>query len=121
MSSQKPAAAKSFSVRESNPPVPHDSLNKAKVEVAPVEILEELNHDEERDRHWLELRVEQAFYQAGKALCELRERRLYRSTHKTFEVYCRERFGFTHRHVNYLIAGSQVVENLQVGTMNLSH
>ncbi len=39
MSSQEPAAAKSFSVRESNPPVPYDSSNEAKVEVAPVEVL----------------------------------------------------------------------------------
>jgi hypothetical protein len=60
--------------------------------------------------------VERAFYEAGKALRELRDRRLYRSTHPTFEGYCRDRFGFTHRHVNYLIAGSQVVENLQTGT-----
>ncbi len=99
MSSQEPAAA------------------EAKLEVAPVEVLEEITYDEERERHRLELRVERAFYEAGKALAELRDRRLYRSTHRTFEAYCRDRFRFTHRHVNYLVAGSQVVENLQTGTM----
>jgi hypothetical protein len=56
--------------------------------------------------------VERAFVEAGKALMELRDRRLYRSTHKTFEEYCKDRFGFTHRHVNYLISGAVVVENL---------
>jgi hypothetical protein len=81
-----------------------------------VERIGELSYEEERDRLHLERKVERAFYEAGKALRELRDRRLYRSTHPTFEGYCRDRFGFTHRHVNYLIAGSQVVENLQTGT-----
>jgi hypothetical protein len=102
-------------VREPDPE-PYDESSLTKAEAAQVEVLEELDEDEERDRHRLELRVERAFYEAGKALAELRERRLYRSTHKTFETYCQDRFGFTRRHVNYLIAGSQVVENLQMGT-----
>ena len=76
----------------------------------------ELSYEEERDRLHLERKVERAFYEAGRALRELRDRRLYRSTHKTFENYCRDRFGFTHRRINYLIAGSRVVENLQMGT-----
>ncbi|MBD2309728.1 hypothetical protein H6G17_30380 [Chroococcidiopsis sp. FACHB-1243] len=82
------------------------------METTQVKILEELTHDEERNRAQLELRVEQAFYQAGKALAELRERRLYRSTHKTFEAYCRDRFGFTRQAANYLIAGADIFENL---------
>ena len=83
---------------------------------AAVELLEELTESEADDRHQLELKVERAFFIAGQALAELRERKLYRSTHRSFEQYCRERFSFTHRHVNYLIAGSQVVYNLQTGT-----
>ncbi|MCC5670903.1 hypothetical protein LC653_45950 [Nostoc sp. CHAB 5784] len=47
---------------------------------------------------------------------ELRERQLYRSTHSTFEEYCKDRFGYTHRRVNYLIAGSVVFENIATGT-----
>ena len=81
-----------------------------------VEVLEELSEDEERERHRLELRVERAFYEAGVALRRLRDTRLYRSTHRTFEKYCRDRFGFTYRHGNQLIAGSLVIENLQMGT-----
>jgi hypothetical protein len=72
-----------------------------KVEVAQVEVFEDLTYDEERARHRLELRVERAFYEAGKALAELRDRRLYRSTHKTFETYCRDRFRFTRHSANY--------------------
>jgi hypothetical protein len=43
--------------------------------------------------------VERAFFEAGKALAQLRDglgdRRLYRSTHKTFEEYCRDGFGYS--------------------------
>ncbi|WP_422394244.1 hypothetical protein [Nostoc flagelliforme] len=35
--------------------------------------------------------MEQVFFEAGKALMELRYRKLYHSTHKTFEEYCRVR------------------------------
>lgn len=73
---------------------------------------DELTDEEERDRLHLERKVERAFYEAGKALYELRKRRLYRSTHKTFEDYCQERFGYSRRKMDYLIAGSQVYKNL---------
>ncbi len=105
MSNNEPVATESSSTVDSSTSIP--------VEAAQVEVLEELTYDEQRDRHRLELGVEQAFYQAGKALSELRERRLYCSTHKTFEAYCQDRFGFTRRHSDYLIAGAVVVENLQ--------
>ncbi len=78
--------------------------------------IEELTEDEEQERHRLELKVERAFVEAGIALSKLRDQRLYRSTHQTFEQYCQERFGFTRRHVDYLVLGSQVVENLQMRT-----
>ena len=87
----------------------------ATITVSAAEV-EELSETEERDRLHLERRVERAFFEAGKALAELRDRRLYRSTHKTFEEYCRSRFGYTHRHVNYLIAASNVVDNIIMGT-----
>lgn len=77
-----------------------------------VEVIEELTHEEADLRHRLELKVERAFYEAGKALTELRDRRLYRSTHKTFEQYCRERFGFQRAHSYRLIDAAGVVENL---------
>jgi hypothetical protein len=73
---------------------------------------EELTPEEEQDLLHLERKVERAFYEAGKALAQIRDRRLYRSTHKTFEDYCQERFGYTRRGANYLIAGANVIENL---------
>ena len=43
---------------------------------------------------------------------ELRDRRLYRSTHKTFEEYCLDRFGMKRAHSYRLIDAALVVENL---------
>ncbi|MBD2459226.1 hypothetical protein H6G80_34970 [Nostoc sp. FACHB-87] len=87
----------------------------ATITVTAIEI-PELTDDELRDRLHLERKVERAFFEAGKALAELRDRRLYRSTHRTFEEYCKDRFSYTHRHVNYLIAASLVVDNIKMGT-----
>jgi hypothetical protein len=77
-----------------------------------MEAMESLSAEESSDRLRLERKVERAFYEAGVALRELRERRLYRSTHKTFEEYCRERFGFQRRHCYQLIEAAVVVDNL---------
>jgi len=91
-----------------------EPVQKAETATVVPEVVEELSEEEVEARHRLELKVERAFEEAGNALKALRDRRLYRSTHHTFEDYCQSRFGFTHRHVNYLIAGSQVFENLEV-------
>lgn len=83
-------------------------------DVGSVEVVEfeELSEDEQQDRLVLERKVERAFYEAGKALMELRDRRLYRSSHKTFEEYCRDRFGYSRRQPYYLIEASVVIDNL---------
>lgn len=77
-----------------------------------VEVEEALSPDEERERHRLEQKVERAFYEAGAALRQLRDLRLYRSTHKTFEEYSQERFGYSRRHPYRLIDAASVVDNL---------
>lgn len=79
---------------------------------ASVEVVEELSPDEAADRQRLELKVERAFYEAGSGLRELRDRRLYRSTHKTFEQYCQDRFGYNRISAHYKITASEVFENL---------
>ena len=81
-----------------------------------VEVVEELTKDEQRERHHLERRVERAAFEGAEALRDLRDRRLFRSSHQTFELYCQDRFGFTRRRINYLISGSQVYDNLKMGT-----
>lgn len=73
---------------------------------------EELTEEEERSRLHLERQVERAFYEAGKALRQLRERRLYRSSHKTFDEYCLDRFGYTRMSAAYKIAAVTVIDNL---------
>jgi hypothetical protein len=88
-------------LRESSPPI-----------VPEVVEFEDLTEEEERDRLFWERKVERAFYEAGKALKELRDRRLYRSTHRTFEEYCWDRFGFRRRHPYRLIDAATVFEHL---------
>jgi hypothetical protein len=81
-------------------------------ELSRIEVLEELSFDEAQERQRLERKVERAFYEAGSALRELRDQRLYRSTHKTFEAYCQDRFQFQRTHSYQLIDAAGVVDNL---------
>ncbi len=74
---------------------------------------DELSYDELREREQLERLVERAFYEAGRALKQLRDRRLYRNTHDTFENYCRERFSYNRSRSYQLIDAATVVDNLQ--------
>jgi hypothetical protein len=53
------------------------------------------------------------FVEVAAALSVIRDKRLYRQTHPTFETYCRERWDFTRQHVNRLIAAVGVVGNLE--------
>ncbi|NCR42938.1 MAG: hypothetical protein GPJ09_00785 [Microcystis aeruginosa SX13-01] len=104
------------------PPEPERAVNLEldlfpPTESVQVEVVDDLTPDEERQRLFWERKVERAFYEAGTALKELRDRRLYRSTHKTFEEYCRDRFGYSRRKIDYLISGSEVFENLQTRTI----
>ena len=78
-----------------------------------ITILDPLTPEEENERLILERQVERAFYEAGLALQKLRDKKLYRSTHKTFQEYCQDRFGFTRRSAYYLIDTVKIVDNLQ--------
>ena len=77
------------------------------------ELPEELTEEEASDRHRLELRVERAFVEAGKALAELRDRRLYRSTHKSWGAYCLDRFGYGRDSADLKILAAAVVQVLE--------
>ncbi|BBD70666.1 hypothetical protein NIES4072_70330 [Nostoc commune NIES-4072] len=112
---------KSTSAASTDSTSPANSANKdisqqenpalATITVTAVEI-PELTEEEQSDRLHLERKVEKAVFEAGKALMELRDRRLYRSTHSTFEEYCKDRFGFERRHPYRLIEASAVFDNL---------
>ncbi|MFW9263410.1 hypothetical protein [Nostoc sp. CALU 546] len=90
---------------------PQENPALATIDVTAVEV-PELTEQEQSDRLHLERRVERAFFEAGKALTELRDRRLYRSTHKTFEEYCRDRFGHSRRQSYLLMDAAVVFDNL---------
>jgi hypothetical protein len=81
-----------------------------------LEVVSEDNSDltlqEEKDLLQLERRVEKGFYIAGKALQEIRNKKLYRKRYRTFSDYCKERFSFSYRNANYLIVAVEVMDNL---------
>lgn len=53
-----------------------------------------------------------AFYEVGRALSEIRDSRLYRETHKTFEKYCQDRWDMKKAHAYRMIEAASVQENL---------
>jgi hypothetical protein len=54
----------------------------------------------------------ESFAPAGQALKEIRDKRLYRETHATFEDYCRKRWEMSKTQANRLIAAAQAVDNI---------
>lgn len=114
------------------PDIPYESISKEQLEppsvdelpsesessessavVALVEVVEDLTEEELADRQRLELTVETAFYEAGLALKELKQRKLFRSTHSNFDVYCRDRFRFSRDKADLLIKAVGIVDNLK--------
>src|SRR6266540_534193 len=49
------------------------------------------------------------FIEVGNALMEIRDSKLYRATHKTFDDYCRERWGFSDSRGRQLISAAKAV------------
>jgi hypothetical protein len=84
----------------------------ATITVTAIEV-PELTEQEVSDRLHLERKVERAFFEAGKALMELRDRRLYRSTHRTFEEYCKDRFGYSRDTAYLKLSATVVYDNIQ--------
>lgn len=52
------------------------------------------------------------FYEVGDALQAIRDQRLYRATHGTFEDYCQQRWQMPRRYANRLILAANVMDNL---------
>src|ERR1051325_1200656 len=53
------------------------------------------------------------FYKVGNALMEIREGKLYRDTHATFEDYCKVKWGMGKSHAYRMMEATEVVKNLQ--------
>jgi hypothetical protein len=52
------------------------------------------------------------FIEVGESLWEIREGKLYRETHSTFEAYCKERWGISKTHANRLIMANEIQESV---------
>lgn len=57
------------------------------------------------------------FVDVGTALMVVRDRKLYRVDYKTFEAYCRGRWGMGRSRVYQMIDAAMVVDNLKMSTM----
>jgi hypothetical protein len=80
--------------------------------------LEDIALEESRDLVRLEKVIEgglQTFVEVGAALAEIRDRRLYRIEHKTFEAYCRDKWNIGRTYAHRLMASNDTVEMLPVG------
>jgi hypothetical protein len=55
------------------------------------------------------------FIEVGEALAQIRDERLYRETHATFEEYCRERWDFDASRARQLISAARTVTLVTVG------
>ena len=53
-----------------------------------------------------------SFLVVGRALLKIRDSRLYRDSHRTFDDYCRDRWGMTRMRASQLIAAVAVSENV---------
>lgn len=88
----------------------------AQIATPKVETLIPLSRQEERRLHNCEEIIEKGlntFYDVGGALTEIRDSRLYRTTNPTFADYCQERWGFSRRRGDELIAAAAVVDNVR--------
>lgn len=54
----------------------------------------------------------QGFVDVGMALAEIRDAKYYRREFKTFEEYCKSKWGFERRYANRLIESADVTKNL---------
>lgn len=91
-----------------SPPIA--SFLRSLVEPAAVKKSASLSADELAARDRLELVVDEgvkasmAVLEAGKALHELRERELFRATHRTWATYVEERFRITRRRADQMVS-----------------
>lgn len=52
------------------------------------------------------------FVTVGRALAEIRDTRLYRQSHETFEAFCRDQWGLTRTRAYELISASEIAEQV---------
>ena len=55
------------------------------------------------------------FFEVGSALMEIKSQELFRETHRNFNVYCQERWGFGRSYANKLIGSAERIQLLPEG------
>lgn len=78
----------------------------------------DLSPAESRHLKAMEARIERGlhtFKVVGEALMDIRDNRLYRQTHATFEAYCRERWDMGRERAYQFIGAAEVVKALGAG------
>lgn len=96
----------------------------ASAPVAPAttpEVIEGLTPGEARHLQALERRIEtgmQTFRSVGLALLEIRDKRLFRMTHASFEAYCKSRWALERGRAYQLMGAAEVAEMLPEGPVN---
>lgn len=93
----------SLSIQPDSHEIPDDMLST-------VEVAELTQHEDTITRGL------QTFVEVGTALAAIRDGRLYRQTHTTFEEYCADRWGFTDRRARQIIGAAGLVAELPNGT-----
>jgi hypothetical protein len=53
-----------------------------------------------------------SFYEMVEALKEIRELRLYKESHNTFDAYCQDKWSMKKDYANKMIGSSEVIDNL---------
>ena len=61
----------------------------------------------------------ETFFEIGRAMAIIRDKRLYRADYKTFEEYCSTRWSLERRHAYRLMDASKVIENVSNWTQIL--
>ena len=60
----------------------------------------------------------ETFFEVGQAMATIREKRLYRADYKTFEEYCRDRWGIQLNYANQLITAAKLKVEATLDTIN---
>lgn len=83
-----------------------------KTDITVIEVLSDSEVSELRECESIIEETKGSFIQCGQALAKIRDGKTYRATHKTFEAYCRERWGWGSDYSNKLISAALVVSGL---------
>lgn len=82
--------------------------SKSKSHELRIPAFEALNA-EELTRQSRSIEVKNAFYISGMALVQLKEERLYRKTHLSFDEFCQDIFGYSSDYTYLKIAAAKVI------------